>query len=70
MPLRRTVRLPSQAHQRLFRQFQETVRKGFERCSNREFGRYAEHEIGQKRASRQPVGLRHECVQDFSDSFR
>jgi hypothetical protein len=47
----------------------ETVRKGFERCSNREFGRYAEHEIGQKRASRQPVGLRHECVQDFSDSF-
>src|SRR5215218_5850591 len=38
----------------------ETVRKGFEKRSNREFGRYAEHVMGPKEASRQPVGLRHE----------
>jgi hypothetical protein len=48
----------------------ETVRKGFEQRSNCEFDRYTEHEIGQEGASRQPVGLRHQHVRDFSDSLR
>jgi hypothetical protein len=47
----------------------ETVRKGSEQRSCRPFGRYTEHEIGQKGASRRPVGLRHEHVRAFSDSF-
>src|SRR5215218_10126306 len=44
--------------------------KGFEQRSDYEFGRYTEHEMGQKGTFRRPVGLRCERVRDFSDSFR
>ena len=46
----------------------QTLRKGFEQRSKREFGQYAEHEIGQKGAPQQPLGLRHEHIWDFSGS--
>jgi hypothetical protein len=42
--------------------------KWFGQRSKREFGRYAEHQICQKGASWQSVGLRYEHVRDFSDS--
>ncbi len=47
----------------------ETVRKGCEQRSEREFGRYMEGEIGRKVPSRWSIGLRHELVRGFSDSF-
>jgi hypothetical protein len=37
--------------------------------SKREFGRQAEHEIGQKGTSWDPVGLLHSHLRDFSDSL-
>ena len=47
----------------------ETVRKGYEQCSNREFDRYTEHKTGPERDFRRPVGLRRKRLRDFSDSF-
>ena len=34
----------------------ETVRKGFVQRTSHKFGQYAEHEIGQKVTSQQPIG--------------
>ena len=47
----------------------ETVRKEFEQRANREFGRYAEHEMDRKEAFRGPQGYAAGASEAFSDSF-
>jgi len=47
----------------------ETVRKGCEQRSDREFGWYTQSEMSRKGLFRQSVELRRRFVRDFSDSF-
>ena len=47
----------------------ETVRKGCEQRSEREFGHYTEHKMAQEATPMRPLRLRWERLQDFSDSL-
>jgi hypothetical protein len=43
--------------------------KGYEQCSEREFGQYTAYEMDRKAPLWRPTGLRREHLRSFSDSF-
>ena len=57
VPNRSLSKSPCGARKDFSDSLRETVRKGFKQRTNHEFGQYAEHEIGQKETSQQPIGL-------------